>query len=394
MAAWPRRATRRTGTGPESEGVAFSSSPGSVAGTFNRLRRDPWTFPRRPWVAAAVVLAAELAIALPFLAVSPSTARGVPGPLLVVLGVGAAATLGPWFGVGLTTAAVVLAVAIIGENPVAEPLVWLPVSIVVGLAGVHVRRGETLRRELLESLYQGVVSLASASEVEPLVVVSRYVPAERAQVLAGDFYGAIRQPSGRVAVMVGDVAGHGPSAAAVATRLRAAWRGLAGSDVPAEQAIGVLNDLLIAERNRHGTPITFATMCLVSIDAERAEASVLLAGHPPPIILGAGVAEACRIDPNPVIGVVARERWATHRVALPAPPWTMVVYTDGLVEGRSAPDGARPFGVARLVRLLAAHDPPIGEAEVDAVVAAVRQANGGPLGDDMVLLAASSHAAH
>lgn len=338
---------------------------------------------------SAVILAAELAIALPFLAVSPSTARGVPGPLLVLLGVGSAIVLGPRFGVGLTIVSVALGVGIVGENPVTEPLVWIPISVAAGLAGDRIRRGDELRRELLESLSQGLVSLVNEPDVESLTVVSRYVPAERAQVLAADFYGLIEQPSGRVAVMVGDVAGHGPRSAAVATRLRAAWRGLASADVSLDETIRVLNDLLIAERIRHSTPITFATICLVSIDPGRSKASLLLAGHAPPILLASGTAAECPMTPNPAIGVYAPERWHDQEITLPPSPWTIVLYTDGLVEGRSSPGGPRPFGTERLLHLLSTHGPPLTESDVDAILGTVRDVNGGPLADDMVVLAAS-----
>jgi serine phosphatase RsbU (regulator of sigma subunit) len=341
-------------------------------------------------MAAAGVLVAELVIALPFLAVSPATVRGVPGPVLVLLGMGSAFVLGPRIGVGLTVVAVVLAVTIVGENPVSEPLVWLPAAVIAGLAGDRVRRGDQLRRELLESLRQGLVSLVRDPEVRSLLLVSRYVPAEQAQVLAGDFYGAIQQPSGRVSVMVGDVAGHGPRAAAVATRLRATWRGLASAEVAPEATVRVLNDLLVADRERHGTPITFATICLVSIDPDGAEASVLLAGHPPPVLLAEGLVEECRTGAsNPAIGVLDSADWKSFQVMLPAAPWTLVLYTDGLVEGRVSPGGPRPYGIERLLHLLALHPPPVTETDADAIVAAIREANGGPLGDDMVFLAAS-----
>jgi hypothetical protein len=363
---------------------------GSVARTFDRTRLDGWTFPHQRWIAAAVVLAAELVIALPFLVISPNTVRGVPGPLLVVLGMGSAFLLGPRIGLALTAVAVVLAVTLVGENAVAAPLVWLPMAVFAGVAGERVRRGDELRRELLESLRQGLISLVSDPDVRSLMLVSRYVPAERAQVLAGDFYGAIQQASGRVAVMVGDVAGHGPRAAAVATRLRAAWRALASAEVSQEDTIRLLDELLIAERIRHDTPITFATLCLVSIDAEHATASVLIAGHHPPILFAAGRVEECHVASNPAIGVYEPESWESHPIALPSVPWTIVLYTEGLVEGRSWPGGPRPFGVERLLGLFALHSPPLDERDVDAILAAIQDANGGPLADDMVLLAASS----
>ena len=182
-------------------------------------------------MAALVAVLCELAIALPFLVISPNTLRGVPGPLLVGVGVAASSLLGPWFGVPVTAVAVLLAVTIIGENAWAEPLVWLPVSVGAGILGERVRHGDELRRELIEELRRGLVGLYSDPRVGPLNVVSRYIPAVSAQRIAGDFYGAVVQPTGDVAIMVGDVAGHGPAAAALATRLRAMWRGLAVAGV-------------------------------------------------------------------------------------------------------------------------------------------------------------------
>ena len=355
---------------------------------------SPWVVsPRGRVFAAAVVLSAQLGIALPFLLISPATLRGVPGPLLVLSGVAAAFVLGPWEGAALTAVAVLLAVAIIGENRLAEPLVWLPVAVGVGMVGERVRRGDELRRSLLDALRQGLVSLVQDPKMGPVVIVSRYVPAEAAQMLAGDFYGEIQQPSGQVAVMVGDVAGHGPSAAAIATRLRASWRGLASAEVSAPETIRILNEMLIAEHNRHSTPVTFATLCLVSFDAQLATASVLLAGHPPPILVAPGVARECVVAPHPPIGVLGSSEWHSHEVELPNPPWTLILYTDGLVEGRSSPAGPRPLGTDRLIEILSSYPAPITEADADAILARVEQVNGGALPDDVVFLAVSPQVA-
>jgi hypothetical protein len=178
----------------------------SVPGIGPRFRS-----PKTRAVAVACVIVAELAIALPFLAVSPSSVRGVPGPLLVLLGVAAAFVMGPRIGAALTAIAALLAVAIVGENAYAEPLLWIPVAVGVGIVGDRVRRGDDLRRALLVELRQGLIGVSRDPQVGPYRIVSRYVPAEEAQVLAGDFFGVIREPGGAVAVMVGDVAGHGPA---------------------------------------------------------------------------------------------------------------------------------------------------------------------------------------
>jgi hypothetical protein len=356
----------------------------SVPGIGPRFRT-----PRVRAVAVGCVVLAELAIALPFLVVSPSTVRGVPGPLLVLLGVASAFVMGPRLGAALTAFAVVLAVVIIGENGYTEPLVWIPVAVGVGVVGDRVRRGDDLRRALLRELRRGLVTVSREPQVGPYRIVSRYVPAEEAQVLAGDFYGVIREPGGAVAVMVGDVAGHGPGAAAVATRLRASWRGLASAGVPARDAAEVLNDTMLAERRRASAPLLFATLCLASIEPDRSKVGLVLAGHPPPIMVTAGGVEEYVLATGPAIGITPDPEWTVHEVELPAAPWSLVFYTDGLVEGRAAPYGPRPFGTARLHELLAAPGPPLGEEDVDALLAAVAAANGAPMSDDIVVVAVS-----
>jgi serine phosphatase RsbU (regulator of sigma subunit) len=76
-------------------------------------------------------------------------------------------------------------------------------------------------------------------------------------------------------------------------------------------------------------------------------------------------------------------------VELPSPPWSLVLYTDGLVEGRTEPAGPRPFGADRLRALLATPGPPLGEEDVDTVLHSVATANGGPMSDDIVVVAVS-----
>jgi serine phosphatase RsbU (regulator of sigma subunit) len=189
--------------------------------------------------------------------------------------------------------------------------------------------------------------------------------------------------------MVGDVAGHGPGAAAVATRLRASWRGLASAGVPACDAVQVLNETLIAERRRASLPVLFATLCLATIEEDGSRASFLLAGHPPPLLVASGGVVEHDLATDPAIGIAERPEWREHEVELPAPPWSLLFYTDGLVEGRTSPAGPRPFGTDRLRSLLEEPGPPLGEGDVDAVLATVAAANGGPMSDDIVVVAVS-----
>jgi hypothetical protein len=340
-------------------------------------------------VAALVAVLCELAIALPFLVISPNTLRGVPGPLLVVVGVVASYLLGPWLGVPVTAVGVLLAVTIVGENAWAEPLVWLPVSAGAGIFGDWVRHGDELRRELIEELRRGLVGIYRDPEVGELDVVSRYIPAVSAQRIAGDFYGAVVQPTGDVAFMVGDVAGHGPAAAALATRLRAMWRGLAVAGVTDSETMSALNETLLAEQQRIASPIPFATLCLATVAADLRSVRIVIAGHPPPILVTDGGANQDPHPPGPAIGISEASAWEPHPLPLPDGRWSLVIYTDGLVEGRTSPGGPRPYGSDRLLPLLAGSGVPVGEDDVNAVLQAVLDANGGALPDDVVLLTAS-----
>ena len=340
---------------------------------------------RRRW-AAVVVLGLELVIALPFLAVSPSDLRGVPGPLLIVLCMAASFLLGPTWGAGLTAVGVVLAVRILGENAYSEPIVWIPAAVATGLVGSRVRHGEMLRREVLSELRSGLVALSPPGEGS-LQVVTRYVPAETAQMLAADFYGVLETPDGDLAVLIGDVAGHGPRAAAVAARLRASWRGMTSAGVPAPRMMRILNDTLRAEQ-RVASTFQFATVCLTSISTARSDATVVVAGHPAPVLVTRESAVVCDLQTGPAIGIVADAEWPVDTIELPQEDWSLVFYTDGLVEGRG-PDGRRPYGIERLLPALADHGPGLGREQLDGLLGIVERTNAGPLADDVVILAVS-----
>jgi Stage II sporulation protein E (SpoIIE) len=339
----------------------------------------------------AVVLAAaflEVAVAVPFLAISPSRIRGVPGPLLIVICIAAAFLLGPRLGALLAVLGVALGVGILDEHPIGEPLVWIPAAIVAGLIGDRVRRGDQLRRALLDELRRSLVALPGMPAAATVHIATRYVPAEGAQVLAADFYGILDVAEGAISMLIGDVAGHGPASAAAATRLRAAWRGLTLAGVGLPETLRAMNGILTAERVAF-EEVQFATVCLALIDPDMSSVCIVSAGHPRPIVLAGGRAVELDVPPGPPIGVDAASQWAEVRIALPPRPWSLLVYTDGLMEGRSRPDGPRPFGDERLLDVVAGLDAPLGDAELDRILGVVEKANGGPMPDDVVMVAVS-----
>ena len=108
-----------------------------------------------------------------------------------------------------------------------------------------------------------------------------YRPGERRLELGGDFYAATERADRSVALLVGDVSGHGPAAAALAAMLRAGWEALVEAGLPPELRLQSLNRLLM-EHARHEE--FFATVCSVVINPPLSEATITLAGHPPPIL--------------------------------------------------------------------------------------------------------------
>ncbi|MBO2452676.1 SpoIIE family protein phosphatase [Actinomadura barringtoniae] len=180
----------------------------------------------------------------------------------------------------------------------------------------------TLQRSLLPT------GLSAPPTVE---VHHRYLPGSRLIEVGGDWYEAIALPGARVALVVGDVAGHGVRAAVTMGRLRTAIHTLAGLDLPPAEALERLDLLMgsLGEREPH-----FATCAYVVYDAVSGRCEAASAGHLPPLIAPPG-AEASFLDvpPAPPLGVgqgpiVSREITIEDGTLL-------FLYTDGLVENRT-----------------------------------------------------------
>ena len=92
---------------------------------------------------------------------------------------------------------------------------------------------------------------------------------------------------------------------------------------------------------------------MVSLDPGRERAIVRLAGHPPPLLLSAdGVEALAPGPPGPPLGVLEHAAWPAYEVALP-PEWSLLLFTDGLTDGRVG-DGARRLGEEGLAGVVGA----------------------------------------
>ncbi|WP_345771352.1 PP2C family protein-serine/threonine phosphatase [Geodermatophilus normandii] len=203
-------------------------------------------------------------------------------------------------------------------------------------ARAALRLGETLQRHLL-----GPPPVVPAFES-----AARYRPAVRGARVGGDWYDAFPTVDGGTVLVIGDVAGHDPEAAAAMAEVRGMLRAVA---VDASSPAGVLRalDRVMAH------PATPALVTVVVATVSRTGLGATLcwsnAGHPPPALVAAdGSVRLLTRTPERLLGVTPGSPRTDAEVAL-HPGDTLLLYTDGLVERR---DGTLDEGSAWLVEEL------------------------------------------
>ncbi|WP_211294611.1 PP2C family protein-serine/threonine phosphatase [Streptomyces glaucescens] len=271
---------------------------------------------------------------------------------------------------------------------------------------VERKRSDTAERRLAEGrmraqenrrLERGLLP-TPLLEGSSLRFAARYRPGRSRALLGGDFYDVVRTPDGTVHAMIGDVCGHGPDEAALGVELRIAWRALTLAGLCGDQLLNTLQQVLEHERSDDEI---FATLCTVDIAPDGRRAGLCLAGHPAPLVIrpglhrapGSGAAEGTptpRLLPydnnGPALGLLPGARWPRMQVELGA-EWSLMLYTDGLIEGRIGAGGERlgQDGMVEMIsRQLAAGL--TGEELLRAAVTEVRELNGGELTDDVAVL--------
>ena len=180
----------------------------------------------------------------------------------------------------------------------------------------------TLQRSMLPT------GLSAPSSVE---VKHRYLPGSQLIEIGGDWYESIALPGGRVALVVGDVAGHGVRAAVTMGRLRTAIHTLAMLELPPAETLQQLNELMqeLGAREPH-----FATCVYAIYDAVSGKCELASAGHLPPLLVRPdGSTELLDISPAPPLGVGSGP--IQSRVVDIDDGSLLVLYTDGLVERRT-----------------------------------------------------------
>jgi hypothetical protein len=164
----------------------------------------------------------------------------------------------------------------------------------------------------------------------------------------GDFYDAFMLEDGRVALIVGDISGHGSSALPQTALLRYTLRAFLDSGMPPRGALGAAGAAL--DHQLHGC---FGTVVLALLDPRERTLTYACAGHPPPVVLAPERVDPILAAASPPIG--AGLATGRRQTALWLPGGALVcLFTDGLVDARAG-DGL--FGPARLARAMAALGP-------------------------------------
>jgi serine/threonine-protein kinase RsbW len=167
--------------------------------------------------------------------------------------------------------------------------------------------------------------------VAGLSMAVRYLAATRGVEVGGDFYDVVVLPGDTVALAVGDVVGHDLTAAATMGQLHSVYRALLVDRPPPSAVI----DRLQASWSLLGLQ-RMATALFATLDPSSGQLRIASAGHPPPLVLTDGRAELLPVQPSRLLGAPPAPAPAVEWAGVLPPGATLVFFTDGLVESRSA----------------------------------------------------------
>ncbi|MBA3364516.1 MAG: SpoIIE family protein phosphatase [Actinobacteria bacterium] len=227
---------------------------------------------------------------------------------------------------------------------------------------------DTMQRSLLPR---------SRPRLEGLELGDVYESSARVDV-GGDVYDYMVLPDGRLAVVLGDVTGHGIEATADMAMAKFVFRSLVREHPDASNFLASANEVVLGE-----VPVgKFVTMVYMTIDGTSGEVACSCAGHPPPRLVRPDGSVAALGHGGLPLGIESEQTYPQDRAVL-SPHSSIVLYTDGLIEARR--DGEL-YGVERLDQLLEAKwDLPAPEL-ARAVVDDCRTFSGGDLTDDCAVV--------
>ena len=266
---------------------------------------------------------------------------------------------------------------------------WLPaerallnaIAEIVGQAAERARRFEA--QHGTAQLLQRSMLPEHLPELDTFRIAARYDVGVDGNAAGGDFYDAFELADGRLAMVLGDVAGHDVRAAAVMGQVRAALRALALTDPAPPSVLAGLDRLVGSLGAESRNEEIFVTVVYGLLDTVDGSITMASAGHPPPVLRRAGVgggpatAELVKVPPGAPLGLGGR--WQTGVVTL-EPGDTILMFSDGVVERRGM---ALADGLDGLVAAAAA----AASGDPRNVCALATSAVPGPTDDDVAVLA-------
>ncbi|GEC07980.1 histidine kinase [Streptomyces spinoverrucosus] len=245
--------------------------------------------------------------------------------------------------VPLRAGGVVLGVAVFCRASVSPPFEDEDVSFAEELAARTAACIDNARRYTREHTMAAALQRSllprGLPEQTAFDVACRYLPA-RAGV-GGDWFDVIPLSGTRVALVVGDVVGHGLHAAATMGRLRTAVHNFSGLDMPPEELLSKLDELVAqidpeeSATEEVAQGITGATCLYAVYDPASGELAVATAGHPGPVLVYPdGTVDLLQMPVSPPLGLSTGLPFESAELTVPEGS-RLVLFTDGLVEDRN-----------------------------------------------------------
>jgi len=178
-----------------------------------------------------------------------------------------------------------------------------------------------------------------------LNLAANYRGASEGDAIGGDWYDAIELPTGHIALVVGDVCGHGLEAAAAMAQIRNELRALLFSSFGPAESLAKLNQLVIAQRSD-----IFATVVCLEVDPDTGASRWASAGHLAPVLVSRdGTSRYLEGRPSPPVGVAnVVDEGIDHELQLRGGD-RLLMFTDGLIERR---DSGIEIGLTHLMILV------------------------------------------
>ncbi len=213
-------------------------------------------------------------------------------------------------------------------------------------------------------------------QIPAVALAARYEPATSDVEVGGDWYDVIQLRDGLIGLAIGDVAGHGLSAAATMGQVRMALRAYAVQDPSPVSVMSGVHRLV-----SHLPMPEMVTLIYLVFDPATRTLCFTNAGHPPPLVFGGGESRYLEDGLAPPLGVTAEPDFTEHKQDMWAGS-TLLLYTDGLVERRRE---SLQLGLDRLLREAVGREDADVDELCDGILSSLIETD--HVADDVALLA-------